>query len=68
MATRYDSIVGDLAAASRSRGHVSKQTKTRINPEPMRWLRELRYFLAKPEDLSSNPRTRILVEAENRLP
>lgn len=34
----------------------------------MRWLRELRYFLAKPEDLSSNPRTRILVEGKNRIP
>ena len=36
----------DLAAASRSWGHVSKRTKTRINLESMRWLRGLRYFLA----------------------
>lgn len=34
----------------------------------MRWLRGLRYFLAKPENLNSNPRTHILVEGENRLP
>ena len=53
-----------LASVSRSlgggvevKGHVSKLTKLRINPEPIRWIKGLRYLLPKPEALSSNPGT-----------